>query len=110
MIPHADMILAAHAHPGHLDAGTLLPMPKRLAARESGNAGQARGTRRTRRELPAVALRLPIAGWASSTSGRICTRWTIYYAGDRLAYLYLAARLRPFRVNVALLRIGGKNF
>ena len=37
-------------------------------------------------------------------------RWTIYHAGDCAAYEDLAARLRPFNVNVALLPVGGKNF
>src|SRR5262249_36910390 len=37
-------------------------------------------------------------------------RWTIYHAGDCVMYPDLAAHLRPFNVNVALLPIGGQTF
>jgi len=37
-------------------------------------------------------------------------RWTIYHAGDCVLYPELAAHLRPFNVNVALLPIGPGNF
>jgi L-ascorbate metabolism protein UlaG (beta-lactamase superfamily) len=37
-------------------------------------------------------------------------RWTIYHAGDCAMYPELAAHLRPFNVNVALLPIGPGNF
>jgi len=37
-------------------------------------------------------------------------RWTIYHAGDCVMYPELAAHLRPFNVNVALLPIGPGNF
>ncbi|HML17556.1 MAG TPA: MBL fold metallo-hydrolase, partial [Bryobacteraceae bacterium] len=37
-------------------------------------------------------------------------RWTIYHSGDGAPFEALAARLRPFNVNVALLGIGEENF
>jgi hypothetical protein len=36
-------------------------------------------------------------------------KWTIYHAGDCVLYPDLAAQLRPFNVNVALLPIGGRS-
>jgi L-ascorbate metabolism protein UlaG (beta-lactamase superfamily) len=140
MVRHADMILATHAHPGHLDAGTLLPMleasprAKVIMPRSAQEHAHAAGIPYDRISPTDNGLRIEyfkenlygrIYAVPSSHPGLDWTardghpylgylirfgRWTIYHAGDSAAYPDLAARLRPFNVNIALLPIGGKNF
>ena len=136
---NADMILATHAHPGHLDAATLLPMleaappAKLILPRRAQEQAHAAGIPYPR--LTPTDSGLRVEYFKENLYGRIYAvpsahpqldhngggypylgylirfgRWTIYHAGDCAAYPGLAAQLRPFNVNVALLPIGGKNF
>lgn len=139
-VRHADMILVTHAHPGHLDTAALLPMleasprAKVVLPRSAQEASRAAGIPYERIVPTDNALRIeyfkenlygriyavpsahPHLDWTDSGGypylGYLIRfgRWTIYHAGDCAAYPDLAARLRPFNVNVALLPIGGKNF
>lgn len=137
---HADMLLATHAHPGHLDPATLGPMiqasprAKLVLPRSAQEHANASGIPYDRIVPTDNALRIeyfkenlygriysvpsahPKLDWTGSGGfpylGYLIRfgRWTIYHAGDCAAYPDLAARLRPFNVNVALLPVGGKNF
>src|SRR5579871_4017117 len=139
-ISYADLILYTHAHPTHMDPGTLPAMLK--------------ASRRARVVLPkstaehADSIGIPYARMTTTDSGlrveyfkgglygRVYSvpsahpqldwtplggypylgylirfgRWTIYHAGDCAPYNGLASRLRPYNVSVALLPVGGKNF
>lgn len=140
LIRHADMILATHAHPGHLDPATLLPMlessphAKLVLPRSAQEHARSLGIPYERIVPTDAGLRIeyfkenlygriyavpsahPRLEWTSSGGypylGYLIRfgRWTIYHAGDCAAYPDLAARLRPFNVNVALLPVGGSNF
>jgi L-ascorbate metabolism protein UlaG (beta-lactamase superfamily) len=139
-IHHADLILATHAHPCHLDGPAVaamlesskrakLVLPKSAAdgAHDAG-IGYARMTT-TDADLRieyfkddlygrvyAVPSAHPTLDWTAGGGypylGYLIRfgRWTIYHAGDCARYDGLAARLRPFNVSVALLPIGGGNF
>lgn len=140
LIRHADMILVTHAHTGHLDAATLLPMleasprAKVVLPRSAQESAHASGIPYDRivptdnglrieyfkenlyGRIYAVPSAHPQLDWTAAGGypylGYLIRfgRWTIYHAGDCAAYTDLAARLRPFNVNVALLPVGGKNF
>ena len=139
-IRNADMIFATHGHPGHLDApslctileacrGAKLVLPK--SAAESAHAAGIPYPRMTTTDsglrieyfkdnlygrVYAVPSAHPRLDWTSTGGypylGYLIRfgRWTIYHAGDCVMYPELAAHLRPFNVNVALLPIGGSNF
>jgi len=139
-VRHADLILATHAHPGHLDPATLLPMleasprAKLVVPRSAQEQAHAAGIPYDRLSPTDDGLRIEY--FKENLYSRIYAvpsahpsldktasegypylgyllrfgRWTIYHAGDCAAYPDLAARLRPFNVNVALLPIGGSNF
>lgn len=140
LVRHADMILSTHAHPGHLDVAALIPMleasprAKLVVPRRAAEAAHDRGIPYARTSPTDSGLRIEY--FKENLYGRIYAvpsahpqldwtpdggypylgylirfgRWTIYHAGDCAMYGDLAARLRPFNVNVALLPIGGKNF
>ncbi|SRR5579884_328482 len=140
LVRHADMILATHEHPGHLDAASITrmlhssPRAKLVAPRSAAAAAQAGGVPLDRISPTDNALRIEY--FKENLYGRIYAvpsahprldytseggypylgylirfgRWTIYHAGDCAWYEDLAARLRPFNVSVALLPVGGKNF
>ncbi len=140
MVRHADMILATHAHPGHLDPGTLSPMlessPHAKVVLPRGAQEHARASGIPYQRIVPTDNALRIEYFKENLYGRIYAvpsahpqldwtsaggypylgylirfgRWTIYHAGDCASYPGLAARLQPFNVNVALLPIGGKNF
>lgn len=137
---HADMILATHAHPAHLDAAALVPMleasrrAKLILPKSATEAAHAAGIPYERMTTTDADLRVEY--FKDSLYGRVYAipsahpqldwtpgkgypylgyvirfgRWTIYHAGDCVLYEGLVERLRPFSVNIALLPIGGSNF
>ncbi|MBV8844110.1 MAG: MBL fold metallo-hydrolase [Bryobacterales bacterium] len=140
LVRHADMVLATHAHPGHLDAPSVVqilaasPRSKLVVPRSAGDAARDRGIPYERTTPTDSALRIeyfkdnlygriyaipsahPQLDWTAGRGypylGYLIRfgRWTIYHAGDCAMYSDLAARLRPFNVSIALLPVGGKNF
>ena len=139
-VTHADMILATHGHPGHLDAASLAPMlagsprAKIILPKSAAAEAHAQGIEYPRMTTTDAGLRVeyfkdnlysriyavpsahPLLDWTATGGypylGYLIRfgRWTIYHAGDGVHYDTLAERLRPYNVNVALLPIGGKNF
>jgi L-ascorbate 6-phosphate lactonase len=140
LVRHADMILTTHAHPGHLDPATLLPMleasprAKVVVPRSAQEHANAAGIPYNRMSPTDNGLRIeyfkdhlygriyavpsahPQLDWTTGGGfpylGYLIRfgRWTVYHAGDCVAYPDLASRLRPFNVSLALLPVGGKNF
>jgi L-ascorbate metabolism protein UlaG (beta-lactamase superfamily) len=139
-IRHADLILATHAHPGHLDAPAILEMlasskPAKLVLPKSA-AEQAHSAGIPYNRMTTTDAGLRIEYFKDNLYGRVYAvpsahpqlnwtadggypylgyvirfgRWTIYHAGDCTEYHGLADRLRPFSVSVALLPVGGANF
>jgi L-ascorbate metabolism protein UlaG (beta-lactamase superfamily) len=139
-IRHADMILATHAHPGHLDPATVIPMlegskrAKLVLPKSAAEQARAAGIGYHRMTTTDADLRIeyfkddlygrvyaapsahPRLDWTADGGypylGYLIRfgRWTIYHAGDCALYEGLAERLRPYNVSVALLPIGGNNF
>jgi L-ascorbate metabolism protein UlaG (beta-lactamase superfamily) len=139
-IRHADMILATHAHPGHLDAATVVAMlaasknAKLVLPKSAATLANERGVPFSRMTTTDADLRIeyfkdnlygrvyavpsahPELDWTAAGGypylGYLIRfgRWTVYHAGDGVLYDGLADRLRPFNVNVALLPVGGRNF
>jgi L-ascorbate 6-phosphate lactonase len=139
-VKHADMILATHAHPGHLDAPSIAAMlegskgAKVVLPKSAADTARAQGIAYPRMTTTDSDLRIEY--FKGNLYGRIYAvpsahpqldwtapggypylgylirfgRWTIYHAGDSVNYEGLANRLRPYNVNVALLPVGGKNF
>ena len=139
-IRNADMIFATHGHPGHLDAsavGTILEAcrsAKLVLPKSAADLAHAAGIPYPRMTTTDSGLRIEY--FKDNLYGRVYAvpsahrgldwtatggypylgylirfgRWTIYHAGDCVGYPELAAHLRPFNVNVALLPIGGSNF
>lgn len=139
-VRHADMIFATHGHAGHLDAATAgailegsraakLALPK--SAADPAHAAGIPYHRMTTTDsglrieyfkdnlygrVYAVPSAHPRLDWTAAGGypylGYLIRfgRWTIYHAGDCAMYPELAAHLRPFNVNVALLPVGGRNF
>ena len=140
LVRHADMILATHAHPRHLDPGAVVPMLEasqraRLVlprgAQERAHASGIPYDRITPTDsglrieyfkenlygrIYAVPSSHPKLDWTSAGGypylGYLIRfgRWTVYHAGDCAAHPELASRLRPFNVNVALLPIAPGKF
>lgn len=139
-IRHADMIFATHVHPGHLDAASVATMlehcrgAKLVLPKSAADDAHARGIPYSRMTTTDSGLRIeyfkdnlygrvycvpsahPELEWTQAGGypylGYLIRfgRWTIYHAGDCAPYPNLAANLRPFNVNIALLPVGGKNF
>jgi L-ascorbate metabolism protein UlaG (beta-lactamase superfamily) len=139
-VKHADMILAPHAHPGHLDGPAIVAMlagskgAKVILPKSAADDAHARGIDYPRMTTTDSDLRVeyfkgnlygriyavpsahPQLDWTAAGGypylGYLIRfgRWTIYHAGDCVNYDGLANRLRPYNVNVALLPVGGKNF
>jgi L-ascorbate metabolism protein UlaG (beta-lactamase superfamily) len=139
-IRHADMIFTTHAHPGHMDAATLRPMLEQsrsarlVLPKKAADTAHAAGIPYARMTTTDSGLRIeyfkdnlygrvyavpsahPVLEWTQEGGypylGYLIRlgRWTIYHAGDCAWYEGLAAHLRPFNVNVALLPVGGRNF
>ena len=140
LVHHADMILATHAHPGHLDAaaaGRMLessPRARLVVPRSAQEQAHATGIAYDRISPTDSGLRIeyfkenlygriyavpsahPRLDWTSAGGypylGYLIRfgRWTVYHAGDCAPHPELAARLRPFNVSVALLPIGPGKF
>jgi L-ascorbate 6-phosphate lactonase len=139
-IRHADMILATHAHLGHLDPASVIPMlesskrAKLVLPKSAAEQAHAAGIGYHRMTTTDADLRIeyfkadlygrvyavpsahPQLDWTAGGGypylGYLIRfgRWTIYHAGDCALYEGLAERLRPYNVSVALLPVGGKNF
>ena len=139
-VRHADMILSTHAHPGHMDAASILPMlqgsPRAKLVIPKSAQERAHGAGIPYDRLSPTDSGLRIEYFKENLYGRIYAvpsahpqldwtadggypylgylirfgRWTVYHAGDCAPHSGLAASLRPFNVNVALLPIGGRNF
>ena len=139
-VKHADMVLATHGHPGHLDAPSIAAMlegskgAKVILPKSAADAAHEQGIAYPRMTTTDSDLRVEY--FKGNLYGRIYSvpsshpqldwtagggypylgylirfgRWTVYHAGDCASYDSLAERLRPYNVNVALLPIGGKNF
>jgi L-ascorbate metabolism protein UlaG (beta-lactamase superfamily) len=134
------MILATHAHPGHLDAPAIVAMlesskhAKLVLPKSAADAAHVAGIPYNRMTTTDAGLRVeyfkdglygrvyaipsahPHLDWTADGGypylGYLIRfgRWTIYHAGDCANYDGLADRLRPFNVSVALLPVGGANF
>jgi L-ascorbate metabolism protein UlaG (beta-lactamase superfamily) len=139
-VHHADLILATHAHPGHLDPASVLPIlqgskrAKVVLPRSATEQAHAAGIPYERMSTTDSDLRIEY--FKDDLYARVYAvpsahprldrtaeggypylgylirfgRWTIYHAGDCALYDGLVERLRPYNVSVALLPIGGKNF
>lgn len=139
-ITNADLVLATHAHPGHLDARSAAKIlevskPARLVLPKSAaDLANAAGVPYARMTTTDSGLRIEY--FKDNLYGRVYAipsahpeldfapsrgypylgylirfgRWTIYHAGDCSAYPELARHLKPFNVSVAILPIGGRNF
>ena len=139
-VTHADMILATHAHPGHLDGRAVVAMlagskgAKVILPKSAAEEAHTRGIAYPRMTTTDSDLRVeyfkgnlyariyavpsahPQLDWTATGGypylGYLIRfgRWTIYHAGDCTHYEGLAHRLLPYNVSVALLPVGGKNF
>jgi len=139
-VRNADMLFATHAHPGHLDAPSVVTMlaasrsAKLVLPKSVAEAANAAGIRYDRMTSTDSGLRIeyfkenlygrvysvpsahPHLDWTQTGGypylGYLIRfgQWTIYHAGDCAPYPELAANLRPFNVTVALLPIGEGNF
>jgi L-ascorbate metabolism protein UlaG (beta-lactamase superfamily) len=138
-IAHADMVLASHSHPGHLDP---LALPALLAASTRAKVVLPKSAAHYARDLGiefhrmtstdsglrieyfhsgdyirvyAVPSAHPTLDYTSDGGypylGYLirCGGCTLYHAGDCVPYEGLADRLRPFSVSVAMLPIDGRD-
>lgn len=140
IVRNADMLLATHAHPGHLDPATVVPIldacsrAKVVLPKSAATEANSQGIAYPRMTTTDSDLRVEY--WKDDLYGRVYAvpsahprldhtplggypylgylirfgRWTIYHAGDCVPYETLADRLKPYTVNVALLPIGERNF
>ena len=134
-IKNADMILATHAHPRHLDAPAILAMlegsktAKLILPKSAADQAHAAGIPYPRMTTTDADLRVeyfkdnlyarvyavpsahpeldrtPLGGYPYLGYLIRFGRWTIYHAGDCARYDTLAERLRPYNVSVALLPV-----
>lgn len=139
-VKHADMILTTQADPDHLNAPSIVAMlessrrAKLTLPKSAADAAYAAGIPYNRMTTTDADLRIEY--FKDELYGRVYAipsahpnfdrtadggypylgylirfgRWTIYHAGGGAMYDGLAARLRMFNVNVALLPIGPANF
>ncbi|MEQ1886724.1 MAG: MBL fold metallo-hydrolase [Bryobacteraceae bacterium] len=140
LVRNADMLLATHAHPGHLDPATIVPIlhqcsrAKVVIPKSACELAHEAGVPYNRMTTTDDGLRVEY--WKDDLYGRVYAvpsahpeldhtpiggypylgylmrfgRWTIYHAGDCVPYEKLADRLKPYTVSVALLPVGGNNF
>ncbi len=133
-VRHAGLVLCTHAHPSHLDPGTvagiLAASPKAKLVIPKSAAGHAHGLGisydrmvTTNSDLrveylddriyavPSAHEQLdwtPLGGYPYLGYLVRFGGWTIYHAGDCVPYEGLADRLRPYNVTVALVPINGR--
>ena len=135
-IRNADMVFATHGHPGHLDAPSVVTIleanrgAKLVLPKSSTEPAHDAGIPYNRMTTTDAGLRIeyfkdnlygrvyavpsahPQLDWTATGGNPYLGylirfgKWTIYHAGDCVLYPDLAAQLRPFNVNVALLPIG----
>jgi L-ascorbate metabolism protein UlaG (beta-lactamase superfamily) len=130
-----DIVTSTHNHTDHLDAGTLLPIlaanPRlKLVIAEANrafvadrlkiDAGAAIGLDDgTSVEISGIRFSgIPSAHEALERDERGRAKylgyvlqfggWTIYHSGDTVRYEGMAEKLRPFKIDVALLPINGR--
>ncbi|HEY3739828.1 MAG TPA: MBL fold metallo-hydrolase [Bryobacteraceae bacterium] len=138
-VDNADLILCTHAHPAHMDPGTLVPMmessPRVKVVVPKSAAEHARGLGIGFDRMTTTDSGLRVEYFKDSLYGRVYSvpsahpklDWTpiggypylgylirfegitIYHAGDTVLYDDLALRLKPFNVTVAILPIGRGN-
>lgn len=138
-IRHADLVLASHAHARHMDGGALVPLleasprAKLVLPKSAAHHANSLGIPFTRMTTTDAALRVeyfhsgdyirvyavpsahpelehtPLGGYPYLGYLIRCGGCTIYHAGDCVPYPMLAASLKPYSVNVALLPIDGGN-
>ncbi|MBK5293043.1 MAG: MBL fold metallo-hydrolase [Acidobacteriia bacterium] len=136
-IHHASMVLSTHAHAGHMDAATLLPLldgspnAKLLLPKSAAGHAHSLGISYQRMTTTDAGLRVeyfqtgdyiriysvpsahPELEWTAIGGypylGYLirCGGCTIYHAGDGVPYPDLAMHLRPYNVDVALLPVSG---
>lgn len=139
-VTNADMILCTHAHGGHFDAATIVPMlqasthAKVVLPKSAASHALSLGVPYDRMTTTDADLRVeyfkegayarvyavPSAhdrlDWSAESGypylGYLIRfgGFTIYHAGDTVLYEGLADRLRPYNVTAALLPIGGRGF
>jgi L-ascorbate metabolism protein UlaG (beta-lactamase superfamily) len=123
-----DVVTSSHNHTDHLDAETLQPIlrvnPKvtlvvaevnrqfvadRVKIDPGVPVGIAIGESTTAGPFRIEAVPAKHDEMTPDVVGYIvkCGPWTIYHSGDTLRYPGMAERLRPFKVDVALLPING---
>ncbi|MBM3814971.1 MAG: MBL fold metallo-hydrolase [Acidimicrobiia bacterium] len=137
-VTHAELILCTHAHPRHMDSATLLPMleasqrAKLVLPKSAAEKANTFGIGYDRMTTTDSGLRVeyfktgdyvrvysvpsahpeldytPIGGYPYLGYLIRCGGITIYHAGDCVPYADLAARLKPYSVDVALLPISGR--
>src|SRR4029077_6922443 len=135
-----DMIFITHAHAGHLDAPSIVKImqgsksAKVALPKTAADQAHAAGIPYNRMTTTDAGLRIeyfkdnlygrvyavpsahPQLDWTAAGGNPYLGylirfgRWTVYHAGDCVLYPDLAAQLRPFNVNVALLPIGDGRF
>lgn len=136
LLPRIDVLTSSHRHTDHLDAETIQPV---LAASpgvalvvpeaERGFVAERLGIDPTRplglddgREVAAAGFRFRGVAAAHEELQRDAAGrcrflgylirfgpWTVYHSGDTVPYPDLAPRLRPYRPDVALLPINGRD-
>ena len=133
-VTHAGLVLATHAHRGHLDPRTVTAIlessrkAKLVLPKSAGGHAHSIGVDYHRMVTTNADLRVeflddriyavpsahPSLDWTSAGGypylGYLVRfgNWTIYHAGDCVPYEGLAAKLRPYNVSVALLPVNGR--
>ena len=135
-IRHADAILCTHEHIDHTDPRTVVPLAAaspeapifvspqgREILLEAGVAGErmvvpALGVTQTVGDLKITAV--PAAHYDYETDEQGHSRWmgfvieadgvTLYHAGDTILFPELLKALEPYRIDLALLPINGRDY
>lgn len=124
-----DIVTSSHNHTDHLDADTLGPLLRvnpgmALVVPEANRAFVAErlGIAASRPLTVAIGEAIDVGPFRIDAVpaahealdpqfvGYVvrCGRWTIYHSGDTVLYDGMVERLRPFRIDIALLPINGR--
>lgn len=136
-IRHADLVLASHTHPHHMDGSALntilaaSPKAKLVLPKSTAHHANSLGIGFHRMTTTDADLRVeyfksgdyarvyavpashpdltwtPLGGYPRLGYLLRCGGTTIYHAGDGVPYENMVARLRPYNVTVAMLPISG---